>query len=75
MFVPGQKGTIKHLDILLEGRSLKDIVIVDIDAYKYKENLLNGIPMKQYLGCQADSALITLKDFLLHKILPAEDVR
>ena len=32
MYFPGAKGSVKNLNILLEGRSLQDIVIIDHQA-------------------------------------------
>ena len=39
---------IKNLDVLLSGRTLKDIVIIDNKSSNYYEHLLNGIPIKEY---------------------------
>ena len=45
MLLPGQKGCIKNLDVLLSGRDLKDLVIIDNRSENYREHLKNGIPI------------------------------
>jgi len=66
---------IKNLDILLSGRTLSDLIIVDNKSAMYCDHVFNGIPISDYHGEQSDKALIHLKDYLLKRILPAEDVR
>lgn len=66
---------IKNLDILLDGRDLKDIVIIDNKSYNYFDHVSNGIPIIEYLGDKSDTALFHLKDYLLSRILNSEDVR
>ncbi len=66
---------IKNLDILLSGRTLQDLLIVDNKSGMYSDHVLNGIPITDYHGDQADRALFRLKDYLIKSILPAEDVR
>jgi len=41
---------VKDLTILLNGRSLKDMVIVDNKIESYASNLDNGIPITDYYG-------------------------
>ena len=41
---------VKDLMILLSGRTLEDIVIVDNKIESYASNLENGIPITDYLG-------------------------
>ena len=72
---PGGKYPIKNLDILLEGRTLKDIVIVDNRSSNYSDHVCNGIPILEYIGDKNDKALLHLKEYLLNRILHAEDVR
>jgi hypothetical protein len=37
--------------------------------------VFNGIPISDYHGNQNDTALDSLTDYLIQRILPAEDVR
>jgi len=67
--------SVKNLDLLLEGRSLKDIVIIDNSSIYYRDHLYNGIPIIDFEGDKSDKALLPLKDYLISRILPAEDVR
>ena len=69
------KYPIKNLDILLEGRTLKEIVIVDNRASNYSDHVYNGIPIIEYLGDKNDKSLYHLKDYLMNRILNADDVR
>jgi TFIIF-interacting CTD phosphatase-like protein len=74
--VPGKKGAcIKNLDILLKGRELKDLVIVDNRAENYITHLSNGIPINDFNGSPEDEALFQLSIYLKEKILPADDAR
>jgi TFIIF-interacting CTD phosphatase-like protein len=41
---------VKDLMILLEGRRLEDMVIVDNKIESYASNLENGIPITDFLG-------------------------
>ena len=66
---------IKNLDILLEGRSLKDIIIVDNKSINYADHIFNGIPIKEYHGDPSDNCLKHLSDYLIKRILATEDVR
>lgn len=40
----------KDLMILVEGRRLEDMVIIDNKIESYASNLENGIPITDYLG-------------------------
>ena len=66
---------IKNLDILLKGRDLKDLVIVDNRSENYQSHLRNGIPIIDFQGDETDQALRFLKVYLLERILPATDCR
>lgn len=55
----------KDLTILLNNRTLSDIVIVDNKIESYASNLENGIPITDYLGQDHDEMLIILKKYLL----------
>lgn len=66
---------IKNLDLLLSGRELSDMIIVDNRSANYCDHVLNGIPISDYHGDPNDTALYKLKDYLINRILPAEDVR
>ena len=54
---------------------MEDIVIVDNKSYNYCEQLYNGIPITEFEGDRADDALFHLKDYLIDRILPSQDVR
>lgn len=64
----------KDLTILLNNRTLADIVIVDNKIESYASNLENGIPITDYLGQDHDEMLIILKKYLL-KFKDRNDVR
>ena len=66
---------IKNLEILTKGRDLRDIVLVDNRSENYCFQPQNGIPIRDFNGEENDRALPQLTDFLLTKILPADDVR
>ena len=71
-----QSGSlIKNLDILLSGRTLGDLLIVDNRSDMYCDHVFNGIPISDYQGDPKDRALYVLKDYLMRRILPVEDVR
>lgn len=61
--------------IFLEGRDLKDIVIIDNKSDNYISHVHNGIPIREYNGEEEDSTLPDLRDYLLEQLLHAEDVR
>ena len=52
-----ENGLIKNLDILMQGRDLKDMIIVDNRSANYCEQLFNGIPITDYEGDPNDKAL------------------
>lgn len=64
----------KDLLILLNGRNLQDMVIVDNKIESYASNLENGIPITDYLGEEDDDMLETLENYLI-KFKDADDVR
>ena len=66
---------IKNLDIFLAGRVMSDIVIIDNRSANYCDQPLNGIPISDYNGEANDTALFQLKDYLINRILGADDVR
>lgn len=66
---------IKNLDILLAGRNIQDMVIVDNRSANYCDHVLNGIPISDYNGEKDDTGLYKLQDYLMNRILHAEDVR
>ena len=41
----------------------------------YCDHVFNGIPISDYQGDPKDRALYLLKDYLMRRILPVEDVR
>ena len=64
----------KDLVVLLNGRSLDDIVIVDNKIESYASHLENGIPITDYLGQDEDEILEILERYLI-KLQDAGDVR
>lgn len=66
---------IKNLEILLSGRSLSDIIIVDNRSSNYCEHALNGIPISDYHGDLTDTALFELRDYLMRRLPGTDDVR
>ena len=66
---------IKDLKILEEGRSLKDLVIVDNTISSFFLQLSNGIPIYDYTGDKSDKVLPLLAEYLMHQVMPAPDVR
>lgn len=48
---------IKNLDILMSGRNLSDMVIVDNRSANYCDHVMNGIPISDYHGDANDRAL------------------
>ncbi|TNV84748.1 hypothetical protein FGO68_gene6285 [Halteria grandinella] len=66
---------IKNLDILLSGRNIQDLVIVDNRAANYCDHLLNGIPITDYNGEKDDVGLFKLEEYLMNRIVSIEDVR
>ena len=66
---------IKNLDVLLAGRTLQDMIIVDNRSANYCDHLLNGLPISDYKGEKSDTGLYKLCDYLMQRILPAQDVR
>ncbi|CDW88199.1 nli interacting factor-like phosphatase family protein [Stylonychia lemnae] len=65
---------IKDLKILEEGRSLKDIVIVDNNIQSFFLQLSNGIPIYDYTGDKNDEVLLSLTEYL-KQFLHVDDVR
>ena len=66
---------IKNLEILLSGRSLLDIIIIDNKSSNYCEHSLNGIPITDYHGDLKDTGLYDLRDYLMRRLPEIEDVR
>jgi Dullard-like phosphatase family protein len=66
---------IKDLKILEEGRSLKDVIIVDNTIQSFFLQLSNGLPIYDYTGDKADNVLPVLCDYLLQQIYPVPDIR
>eukprot|EP00347_Sterkiella_histriomuscorum_P003489 403364102 len=65
---------IKDLKILEEGRSLKDVVIVDNNIQSFFLQLSNGIPIYDYTGDKNDEVLLSLTEYL-KSFLDVDDVR
>jgi TFIIF-interacting CTD phosphatase-like protein len=51
--------------ILLEGRRIEDMVIIDNKIESYASNLENGIPITDYLGEDDDEMLEILERYLM----------
>lgn len=65
---------IKDLKILEEGRSLKDVIIVDNNIQSFFLQLSNGIPIYDYTGDKKDEVLLSLTEYL-KSFLNVIDVR
>jgi TFIIF-interacting CTD phosphatase-like protein len=61
--------------LLLNGRELEDIVLVDDKVFSYAAQLDNGIPITKWVGDPKDRALVKLKDYLIRHLKDAKDVR
>ena len=75
IYVPEYKTHVKDLGLLLCGRKLKDLIIVDNKVESYSKQIENGIPIKDFHGDKKDKTLLSLKKYLLHKIRGVNDVR
>lgn len=51
---PGGKHQLKDLKLLLENRSIKDLIIVDNKATSFAIHFTNGIPIVDYEGNKSD---------------------
>ncbi len=58
----------KDLTILLNGRRIEEMVIVDNKVESYASNLENGIPITDFLGQDDDQMLEHLERYLLRSI-------
>ena len=63
----------KFLDILCGNRELKDIVIIDNCVRNYALSIRNGLPIKDFIGDNADSELVHLAKYM-HKLDCEEDI-
>ena len=66
---------IKDLSLLLSGRDINDIVIIDNKITSYVINLENGIPIKDYFGDKHDKEISHLTKYLMEKFMNCSDVR
>jgi TFIIF-interacting CTD phosphatase-like protein len=57
---PSGKYKVKDLILLLEGRNIKDMLIVDNRAMSFAIHFTNGIPIKDYEGDKGDKWLQSL---------------
>jgi CTD small phosphatase-like protein 2 len=69
------KINVKDLSLLLSGREMKDIVIVDNHVLSYVINIDNGIPIKDFYGDKSDTEIITLHKYIKKNLLYVNDVR
>ena len=61
----------KYLDLLCNGRDLKDIMIVDNTVRNYALSIRNGVPIKTYKGEDNDNELVYLAKYM--RMLEGED--
>jgi TFIIF-interacting CTD phosphatase-like protein len=54
------KINVKDLSLLLSGREMKDMIIVDNHVLSYVINLENGIPIKDFYGDKSDNEILAL---------------
>jgi hypothetical protein len=66
---------IKNLDILKEGRDMKSMVIIDNRSANYCDHVLNGIPISDYNGEPNDEGLLKMFDYIMARLLPADDLQ
>jgi len=64
----------KNLEILCEGRNIKDIIMVDNCVKNYSLSIRNGLPIKEYRGQENDIELIYLAKYL-RDMMDVEDIR
>jgi CTD small phosphatase-like protein 2 len=57
---PLGKYHVKDLLQLLDGRNIKDIIIVDNCAYSFSLHFTNGVPIRDYNGDKSDLDLLKL---------------
>lgn len=67
--------TFKNIDYLLSNRDIKDVVVVSDDLSTSGVFLANTLPIRPFRGEKYDDCLYYLKQYLIHKILKAEDTR
>ena len=60
--------------MLLDGRDIKDIIIVDNKAVSFALHFTNGIPIRDYEGDKNDYELKMLESYLM-SFLDVSDVR
>jgi TFIIF-interacting CTD phosphatase-like protein len=65
---------VKDLIQLLEGRNIKDILIVDNRATSFAIHFTNGVPIKDYEGDKSDKWLQSLLSYL-NSFANVSDVR
>ena len=58
------KLLIKDLSLLLSGRDIKDIILIDNRVCSYMINMENGIPIKNFMGDKNDRSLESLTLYL-----------
>ncbi len=61
----------KYLNVLCEGREIKNIVIVDNTVRNYALSIRNGIPIRDFRGNENDQELVYLAKYL--RMLAQED--
>lgn len=70
MNAPDQNYYLKDLRVILEGRKLQDIILVDNRAIGFAGvHLTNGIPIKDYEGDVKDTELWALTDYLFKSFI------
>lgn len=67
---PESNYHLKDLRVLLDGRRLQDLILVDNRAIGFAAvHLTNGIPIKDYEGDKTDTELYTLTNYLMQSFV------
>ncbi len=66
--------TYKYLELLCTNRSIKNVVLVDNSVRNFALSIRNGIPIKEYMGEEADAELVYLANYM-RQLAAVEDVR
>ncbi len=67
---PDQNYHLKDLRVLLDGRQIQDIILVDNRAIGFAAvHLTNGIPIKDFEGDKRDTELYLLTQYLMQSFI------
>lgn len=64
LFNDQHKIIVKDLGLLLSGRKLEDIIIIDNKVSSYGFDFENGIPIKDFMGDKNDKELLYLTSYI-----------